>query len=612
MYKDVSSLPVLSKDEIFRELRHLENLTVSGRIRSLVPLLPLMLNLEGSPYSLRDHFPFEGLFDLWMPRKMVLKTGRQVSKSTSIAAHGVVTCASHPNFKILYVTPLYEQIRRFSNNYVNPFIVQSPIKNLLVNTQTDKSVLQRSFINNSIMHFSYALLSADRTRGIKADKIAYDEVQDLDANHIPIINETMSHSKWSLTQFTGTPKTRDNTLEGLWQRSSQAEWFTPCSACKHDNIATLDHDLMKMIGPFNKRISRSRPAIRCAKCDKRIDPRNGFWVHKYPSRRLKFVGYHVPQVIMPIHYTDPDKWSELLAKMNGVGNITKAIFYNEVLGESCDESTKLVTKTDLEKAGCLDANTEENAVRAMGAYQFRVLAIDWGGGGEEGVSFTTLALLGLLPNGTVHVIYGKRLLTPHDHLAEASECLRVFKKFNCQIIAHDYTGAGNLREQFLVQSGAVGIDQLIPVHYVRSAKHNIMTFVPATVQHPRNTWRVDKARSLQLVATCVKLGTLKFFKYDYKSDDEPGLLHDFLALYENKVPTNYGSDIYTIQRNPNFSDDFAQAVNIGCCGLWQMTDTWPRFNDAKYVLDAQQTAAMGTYEDPGEYGMGGYLGVPGR
>lgn len=603
----------MSKEEIFRQVNYLATLSNNRKIRTLAPLLPLMLNLEGSPYTLKDHFPFESMFDLWMPKKLVLKTGRQVSKSTSIAAHGVVTCASHPNFKILYVTPLYEQIRRFSNNYVNPFIVQSPIKNMLVNSQTDKSVLQRSFINDSIMHFSYALLSADRTRGIKADKVAYDEVQDLDAGHIPIINETMSHSRWALTQFTGTPKTRDNTLEGLWLRSSQAEWFTKCTGCNKYNIAALEYDLLKMIGKYDKRISKSRPAVVCAGCGKRIDPRTGFWVHKYPSRRARFAGYHVPQVIMPVHYTDPDKWSELLSKMAGIGNITKAVFYNEILGESCDESTKLVSKTDLEKAAVLNRNEEAEALKVLSQYRFKALAIDWGGGGEEGVSFTTLAVLAMLPNGHIHVIYGNRLLTPHDHMAEAAECLRVFKKFGCQILAHDYTGAGNLREQFLVQSGAVTLDQLVPVQYVRSAKHNIMSFVPATIQHPRNIWRVDKARSLQLVSTCIKLGTIKFFKYDYKNDDQPGLLHDFLSLYENKVPTNYGSDIYTIQRNPNFSDDFAQAVNIGCCSLWQTMDSWPRFNDTRYVLNAQQTAAMGTFDDPIDHNenMGGYFNRPG-
>ena len=106
-------------------------------------------------------------------------------------------------FRTLYVTPLYEQIRRFSNNYVRPFIDRSPIKPLWSGTSTENSVLQRSFKNLSMMIFSFALMDADRVRGISADKVAIDEVQDMDPDHLPIIREVMSHSKYGLFQFTG-------------------------------------------------------------------------------------------------------------------------------------------------------------------------------------------------------------------------------------------------------------------------------------------------------------------------------------------------------------------------------------------------------------------------
>jgi hypothetical protein len=57
-------------------------------------------------------------------------------------------------------------------------------------------VLQRSFKNNSMMLFSFALLDSDRVRGVSADRVCIDEVQDMDPDHVPIIQETMSYSKW--------------------------------------------------------------------------------------------------------------------------------------------------------------------------------------------------------------------------------------------------------------------------------------------------------------------------------------------------------------------------------------------------------------------------------
>ena len=153
----------------------IRKLAQQGGMHTLEPLLPLCLTLQGEPYELSDHFPFSPVFHTTMPASLVLKTGRQVSKSTSLASHGVMLANCIPFFRTLYVTPLYEQIRRFSNNYVRPFIDRSPIKPLWSGTSTENSVLQRSFKNLSMMIFSFALMDADRVRGISADKVAIDD-----------------------------------------------------------------------------------------------------------------------------------------------------------------------------------------------------------------------------------------------------------------------------------------------------------------------------------------------------------------------------------------------------------------------------------------------------
>ena len=57
--------------------------------------------------------------------------------------------------------------------------------------------------------------------------------------------------------------------------------------------------------------------------------------------------------------------------------------------------------------------------------------------------------------------------------------------------AHDYTGAGSLRETFLVQAG-VPLNRIMPIAYVRSASHNIMNPVAATPVHPRDHYQADK------------------------------------------------------------------------------------------------------------------------
>lgn len=581
---------------------------------SLEPLLPLVLNLNGKPYSLKNHYTFSPLFRCLAPKNQVWCTGRQVSKSTSLAAHGVVIANTVPFFKTLFITPLYEQIRRFSNNYVRPFIDQSPVKALWSGTSTENSVLQRSFKNNSMMLFSFALLDADRVRGVSADRVCIDEVQDMDPDHVPIIQETMSYSRYGTMYFTGTPKTFDNLIYGLYKRSSQAEWFIPCHSCGKWNIPALEHDLDAMIGPYNEHISEKYPGTVCAKCRKPISPRHGRWVHRHPERRWQFAGYHVPQIILPLHFSDAEKWSTILLKREGFGNMTQAQFYNEVMGESIDTGQKLISETELRAACLLPWENKKEPVpectENLKDYRHRILAIDWGGGGEEGVSFTVISVLGFRNDGSIDVLWAKRLLIGGDHLAEAVECMKWSNYFQCDFVAHDYTGAGTVRETVMVQAG-FNLDRVMAMRLVRSATQDLLVYKAPTPINHRAHYSLDKTRSLLYTCQAIKLKQIRFFHYDWVSQDSPGIVSDFLALTENKTDSRLGGDIYTITRNTLLTDDFAQAVNIGAAAAWHITQSWPNFAQLAGVAQAtkivaQTEAADWGDDDAGSRFFGGY------
>jgi hypothetical protein len=139
-------------------LRHLQE--PDCRLETLEPLLPLLLNVDGSPMTLTDHFHFTPLYRTHLPDARILKAARQVGKSTYAASSGLCLANRFPRFTQLYVTPLYEQIRRFSVNTVAPMIEESPIKSLMVDTKCIQAVLQRTFRNRSMLLFSYAYQSA--------------------------------------------------------------------------------------------------------------------------------------------------------------------------------------------------------------------------------------------------------------------------------------------------------------------------------------------------------------------------------------------------------------------------------------------------------------------
>jgi hypothetical protein len=170
-----------------------------------------------------------------------------------------------------------------------------------------------------------------------------------------------------------------------------------------------------------------------------------------------------------------------------------------------------------------------------------------------------------------------------DYEYEARLICSAMLHFKCSHFAHDYGTSGGGREVLIRQAG-FPLANIIPIRYAGNATQNIMILRPATERHPRFWYSIDRSRGLVTVCHAIRSGLLRTFKYDYKGTDEPGLLHDFLALMEEKTDSRTGSDLYAIVRNPNFPDDFAHAVTYGACSLWYLSGAWPKFAEASKFL----------------------------
>jgi hypothetical protein len=479
-----------------------------------------------------------------------------------------VQSATVPYLSTLFVLPRFEQTRRLSNNYVKPFLTNSPLEQIAIDKAAEQSVLQRTFKNGAVMHFSYAFLDADRIRGISADKLAIDEVQDMDIDLLPVITETLSASHHNIKQYTGTPKTMDNTIEELWGESSMAEWVIPCTACGYWSVGALEYDLLDMI---------QKDGLSCAKCHRLIDSRLGHWEHRHRDRRNKFAGYHVPQPILPLHYApDPqtgvkEKWADLWSAKQVMD---RASFYNEKLGEACDVRVNLLSRKDLIEASTLRHNNEfKHAVNNSTYHPVRTMGVDWGGGGESGISYTSIAVIGHSPNGRADVLYMERLVNAGGHVDEAKRIMHLFSAFNCSILAHDYGGSGAVRETIMVQMG-FPLRQLMPIMYIGTLGRSIISYHAAKGEATRSYYTTHKARSLVLMCQCVKYGVVRFPHYETWE----GYGKDFLALVEDKRKNDYGSDVYLVTRKANASDDTAHAVNFALLSHWHANNAYPNLS----------------------------------
>lgn len=549
-------------------------------------LLPVLFSLNGEPLRLEDHFVFKPLFNLHQPMETVLMCGRQVGKTTNIAVQSLLLAASLPYFTVTVVFPREIHAARFSTLYLSPLLRSSVISDILMGKDSVDQVFQKDFTNGSHIILTYAYDNPDRTRGIAATRLLCDETQDMLLTSIEIIKETLSHAKFGVQAlYAGTPKTTSNTLATLWYRSSQAEWFIRCTHCTTNgkptwNIPSPDHHLEKLLGPVHEKISERYPALLCHKCRQPISPRNGQWVHRYRDRIPDFTGYHVPQILLPHHYANPRNWATLLKKTNG----PTYIFYNEVMGWPYDAAAAIVSEQDLIRASTLGENKDELAVQEAKKYTITALGVDWGGGGEDMTSFTTLALVGLCPDGKLHVIWGKRLLTPNDHLREAAEICRYCCYFNPTFMAHDYGGGGTVRETILVNAGFPD-HKIVPMLYAGTNMAAVYKVKEPNELNPRSYILINKTKTIQILCALIKLGQIRFFAYNRQNPQEC-LTADFLNLKEERT-VSLVRERYHISKQTGSIDDFVHAVNYACIAIWLNT-RWPDMANAVAEYASEQ------------------------
>ena len=310
--------------------------------------------------------------------RVLLKTGRQVEKTTFLANNLVVTSCVKPYNKSLYVSPSHSQTRQFSSEKLKPAIERSPIINkYLQDSKVSSQVFEKGFTNGSYVFLRSAFRSADRARGISARVLTLDEIQDLLSSDIPVIMECTSHFEDNRILMAGTPKSLDNPIEQYWKESSQNEWLVPCGKCRHWNF--LDES---NIAPTEDYISlKLPPGPICKKCDAPLDVTTGQWMSLSNTRSV--VGYRIPQLMVPWITGIYNQWLKLLWKRD---NYPFGQFNNEVLGLSFDNASKPITRAEViaccQEYDLWDPKNLTPAVIKEAQRMTLTAGVDWGEGND--------------------------------------------------------------------------------------------------------------------------------------------------------------------------------------------------------------------------------------
>jgi hypothetical protein len=386
--------------------------------REFVHLRKQPISFEGRPY----------LPSVYQSRasRLVIRASRQVEKSTFLVNSIVHLAVCNPGIHVVCVFPRQEQARVFSSSRLLGTIEGSPvIRRVLLGKKGRKpQVMNLRFANGSEIYIRAAFHTADAVRGLDADVLIVDEFQDIAAGGLPVIEETLSHSKISKLILTGTPKSIDNHLEGVYSRSTAYEWKVACPACQSSLI--LDQ---ACIGPAS---------LICSNCQQAIDPRQGLWVPRNPHS-VWGDGFWINHLMVP--------WvshEQLLARQQ---TYDPALFRNECLGLPTTLGDHIVTREEVE-ACCTQQPMATKLSDIRAPLRNRMLAgVDWGGGA---VSRTVVVIGCITDQGLLDVRTMVAVPVQEEPERVVQAVANLCERFQVGAVAADGAGNGTVYNTLLL------------------------------------------------------------------------------------------------------------------------------------------------------------------
>ena len=493
------------------------------------------LELKGKPFHFDLHAPFRDIYD-WPKNRILLKTARQIGKSTFLAAFALTHSARHAHQRVFYASTSEKQAREFARVKLNEFLSRSGrIKAILLNSDVgdiNDSVFEKQFSNGSGITVSYMKDDADRTRGYSADVLMLDEVQDMDHTQMPVVEEILSASMTPMRFYTGTPKTMDNHIEHKWNMSTKHEIFFRCKSCNKFN--SIGYNSIGKKGPI------------CSSCGGYLDITRHIWVPTYDKTGATpyYLGARIPQPALMLHSGYASKWEDLLHKYE---TYEESKFSNEVLGISHSTGSRFLTQDDIIESCTGEPTVDRPTERMFRVFDMFVMGIDWTGDGVNNVSKNAIVILGRRsgdPAFRAQVVY-KKIFPRQDFMKTMQEIATIANMFRVRLIGAD-AGEGALNNAYLAEH--LGANRVQPFRYGAFD-------LPARLSVDKRTVYLDKTQAIDDFFSHFKKGQFILPPFETFKEETEHILSEY------EVASKSGRKIWT--HSPSVSDDFLHAMVFG-------------------------------------------------
>jgi hypothetical protein len=446
------------------------------------------LTLDGAEFSVLDN-GWKFMADIYRyialqatrkdGKPVVIKKGRQVGATVMAGALDLFFTNSglfdNPNVRVVHLFPALGQVKKFSQDKLETLIRTA--KNDFINK--NKLISSNSVDNLTMKQFNAGTLwvdslgsDGDRIRGMTADIVFFDEVQDMFGHAIGNATKILTAAKYGpvgqgVQVYFGTPKQKGSYFSTIWDMSDQRYYHLGCINCKKTYPFYLPNDdRWRSIWLYEN-------TIQCPLCgtkQKKVQATElGRWVGSDGAENSEFVGFHINQLYIP--YFTKENIEKLMPENNPAQ--TERIWQNEVVGEFYSGAGSPLTKAEIYNL-CRDS--ERSFSKKINPHDKSVyLGVDWGGKDDDpnsrgGQSYSCVVVLSAEPDGTLLVEHAHKLRKNNfdfkkDTIKEMYRRFGVHRGvsdwFFGQDVVHDLQSI--YREKFL---GAQGSGSLIkPIKY---------------------------------------------------------------------------------------------------------------------------------------------------
>jgi hypothetical protein len=393
-----------------------------------------------------------------------------------------------------------------------------------------------------------------------ANGIAIHNCQLLDPDFLPDIEQCQKASRMPTTIYAGTSTTTDSLLETKFIDSSQAAWLIRAPGYNSNsagagwlNCSDKD-DILKAIQPQGL----TNPAT-----GKVIDVTNGRFVHQIQSNFDQgYLGFHIPQIIIPEYANIPQKWMEI---WNAFQSYDIKKFLQEILGIPTEEGMREITTQDL-KNMCVLPETPETLKNlsgpSHGRYKYTVSGCDWGGSdynpaSKTKVSYTVHVILGVCWDGSIEIIH-IRQYSGMDYRSISNQICEDHKAYSCVGIASDF-GVGAAYNMLLRENPIIQPERHFIFGYV--GPQSALIKAPSGGLGWFNQYSLNRTESITSLYQAIKSRRFRCYSWELAQER----LLELLNLYRVPTETVGGNSGFRYQRHGSKADDTLHAINFAFC-----------------------------------------------